>query len=425
MPILLDPTGVAAAPAQTIPQHFVELDLGNYLAGGIWDDPLIGQWDTTFVWGPVTPTYPHDISAFVREGNIQRGTARELQRASAGLGDLLLDNLDGRFTPFLPGPYFPNVKPMRRIRIRAFWNGVFYPVAAFFVENWPVEFPEDTDQVTRVRLVDGLDVLAGDEISGDFPEQGSGARVAAVLAAAGWLATETQIDAGVTTVPAITLTNVSPLNHIQDITYAEGGRFFIGKDGKARFRERSPEVNVDLSTRTWADDGTGMSYLGGFTLPFDKDLIVNDVRLSRTGGVEQIAVSQVSQDAYGSRSAGKAGFLQTTDIQLSTDVQVLSLAEDILARFSEPQLRFENLTDNAMRHGFWDRVLAREIGDSVNVIESRTQTAQVSTIEGITHDFGDNQWRVTFSLSPTTVVQAGVWDDPDFGQWDETFIWAR
>ena len=258
MPILLDP-GIPTAPAppaENIPGLLVELDLGNYLSGGKWDED---EWDETFIWGPVAPTYPIDITEFVREISTSRGTQRELQRIGAGTADIVLDNRDNRFTPLVTtSPYFPNIKPMRRIRIRATWESVLFPVFMGFVESWPIEFPEDVDQVTRVRLVDGFTVLARQQVSGDFPQQTSGARVGAILDAAGWLTADRDIDFGVVTVPAITLENVSPLEHIQQIEYAEGGRFFMGRDGRATFRDRSSEANVDLSTRTWADDGTGM-----------------------------------------------------------------------------------------------------------------------------------------------------------------------
>ena len=60
-----------------------------------------------------------------------------------------------------------------------------------------------------------------------------------------------------------------------------------------------------------------------------------------------------------------------------------------------------------------------------NVIETRTQTAQVSTIEGVSHAVEDMSWVITVNLSPTTVIQAGIWDDAVYGLWDSTFIWAR
>lgn len=241
MPILLDPGSITAAPSEGKPTLLVEMDLGDRFEGLIWDDPVKGLWDTA-KWGPayVTPTYPHNITEFFRGGSTNRGAARELDRIEAGTADLDLSNLDGRFTAWLvSSPYYPNLKLRKRIRIRATWAGVTYPIYQGYIEGLPTEFPEDVDQIVRVRLVDGLKLLAGHKISGDFPEQASGARVAAALDAAGWPSVEMDVDIGAATVPAITLENVSALAHIQEIEFAEGGRFFMSRSGVATFRDRN------------------------------------------------------------------------------------------------------------------------------------------------------------------------------------------
>jgi len=309
------------------------------------------------------------------------------------------------------------ILPMRRIRIQAVWDNNTYPVYYGFIESLPVMF-NDTDTTTQVSLVDGFKVLSLAFVSGDFPEQASGARVAAILDAIGWLAAETDIDVGVTTVPTITLSNVSALEHIQQIEHAEAGRFFIGRDGKAVFRDRTAQVNPDLTDRTWADDGTGMSYRD-IVIVCDDELILNDVHLTRDGGEEQVASDLVSQNQYGIRSSAETG------IQLSDDVQVADRADVTLLRYSQPIQRLAQLIDNAMQHERWDRVLARELNDYALAIETRTATAQVSTIEGISHSWPASEWWVTLDMSPTVIEQAGILDDATYGLLDSTAILAR
>jgi hypothetical protein len=283
------------------------------------------------------------------------------------------------------------------------------------VEDWPVTFPGEVDTETRVTLVDGMKMLAVANISGSFSQQGSGARVGAILDAINWPAAERDINVGTATVPAITLTNVSALEHLQQIAHAEGGRFFIGKNGYAVFREGT-EVNPDISTRTWADDGTGMSYRD-IALVFDDNLILNDVHLTRTGGTEQVATDSGSQTQYGIRSTSE------TDIQLVSDGAVLDRATEQVRRYAHPVLRLESLVDNAMQHGLWDRVLVRDINDIVKVIESRTATSQISSIEGISYDIGrDGSWTVTLAVAPSSLVIAGILDDSVYGLLDSTAI---
>jgi hypothetical protein len=393
----------------------IELDLGGFISGAILDDPLSAKLDAAIL-GPTTPTFAEDITIYVREAATHRGASRELERIEAGTASLTLDNRDGRFTPFnTASPYYPNILPMRRIRIRASWDEVIYPVFNGFVEDWPVTFPGEVDTETRVTLVDGMKMLAVANISGSFSQQGSGARVGAILDAINWPTADRDINVGTATVPAITLANVSALEHLQQIAHAEGGRFFIGKNGYAVFREGA-EVNPDISTRIWADDGTGMSYRD-IALAFDDNLILNDVHLTRTGGTEQIATDSGSQTQYGIRSSSE------TDIQLVNDGAVLDRATEQVRRYAQPVLRLESLVDNAMQHGLWDRVLVRDINNIVKVIESRTATSQISSIEGISHDIGrDGSWTVTLAVAPSSLVVAGILDDPTYGLLDSTAI---
>jgi hypothetical protein len=402
----------------SLPTLTVEMDLSSLINGARLDDTASAQLDTA-VLEYVTPTYPEDITAYVRRWDTERGASRELERVEAGTAAVQLDNRDGRFTPFLAtSPYFPNIKPMRRVRVLATWSAVTYPVFMGFVEGWPITFPGDLDTLTTLRLVDGFKALSLVAVSGAFPQQGSGDRIAAILAAAGWPSTETDLDIGVVTVPAVTLDNVSALEHIQQIAHAEGGRFFMGRDGKAVFRNRTAQVNPDLSARTWADDGSGMSYRDA-TIVYDDSLILNDIRLTRPGGVEQVAADTASQSEYGIRSKAES------DIQLVTDGDVASLGDELLIRYAQPAQRLERLVDNAMQHGLWDRVLDRELNDLALVIESRTATAQVSTIEGLAHSSDGQEWTVTLALSPSVIVQAGVLDDATYGLLDSTAILAR
>jgi hypothetical protein len=404
----------------SVPDLLVEFETGGLTQGAQLDDDISGQLDTA-VLGPIAADFEEDITTYVREASTHRGAQRELERVEAGTGTITLDNRDGRFTPFDPSsPYYPNVLPMRRIRITGTWSAVDYPVFSGFVERWPVVFPGDVDMEVTVSLVDGFKLLSVANVSGDFIQQGSGARIAAILDAVMWPDADRDLDVGTATVPAITLANVSALEHLHQIAHAEGGRFFIGKDGKAVFRE-ALEPNPDLSTRTWADDGSGMSYRD-IVLDCSDDLILNDVHLTRVGGTEQIAEDLDSQAEFGIRSSRSSA---ETDIQLTSDGAVLTRAELQVTRYANPVLRLESLIDNAMQHDLWDRVLIRDISDTVLVKESRTGTEQVSSLEGIAHEIRrDGTWTVTLSVAPGQIVQAGILDDATYGLLDSTAILA-
>jgi hypothetical protein len=74
-----------------------------------------------------------EITDYVREVRIRRGRQFELDRIDASTLALKLDNSDRRFDPsYVSGPYYPNVLPMRRMRVRA---AAFGPGSALTVSG--------------------------------------------------------------------------------------------------------------------------------------------------------------------------------------------------------------------------------------------------------------------------------------------------
>jgi len=372
-----------------------------------------------------TPTWAADITAYVRGWSTQRGSQRELQRVEAGTATIVLDNRSGRFTPqSTTSPYYPNLLPMRRIRIRATWNSVTYPIFQGFVEAWPTTFPGGVDQTVTVSLVDGFKVLSLATVSSALSQQGSGARVTAILDAIGWPAADRTIATGASTVPAVTLVNVSALQHLQDIEHAEGGRLFMGRDGKVNFVGRFDSLTVpDFSGRTWTDDGSGVMSYRDITLDFSDILLINDAHLIRPGGIEQVASSAASQLKYRIRSFPVGGGTDT--VQLVTDNDVADFAAELVGKYAEPVLRIEGLADNAMGHGLWGQVLVREFRDRVLIVKTpvgSSTLSQDSFIEGISHDAPADEWRVTMNVSPAVSETPFIWDT---SRWDIDTRWAR
>lgn len=85
--------------------------------------PIATIVEVAFTTAPLDPDPEWtDITRWVRivdQIKIQRGAVDELQEIPAGMLSLILDNSDGRFSPGnSAGPYYPNVRKHRRIRVR-------------------------------------------------------------------------------------------------------------------------------------------------------------------------------------------------------------------------------------------------------------------------------------------------------------------
>lgn len=106
-----------------------------------------------------------DITAFVRGFDTRRGRNHELGQMQAGEATLTLDNRDRRFDPSnTSSPYYPNVVPMRHMRIRANHQGVVYDLFAGFVEDWGQQWSGPNaagagDATCEVQLVDAFKLL--------------------------------------------------------------------------------------------------------------------------------------------------------------------------------------------------------------------------------------------------------------------------
>lgn len=121
-----------------------------------------------------------DITTDVRSWDVKRGRNRELERFQPGRATVVLGNLSRQYdSQHATGPWFGNLKPMRRVRIRETFNGVTYPTFDGFVDRWLLDYPKTgKDATATVVATDGFKILARtdlprsvytDVIEGDTP----------------------------------------------------------------------------------------------------------------------------------------------------------------------------------------------------------------------------------------------------------------
>lgn len=112
-----------------------------------------------------TPTWT-DISDYVRKITTHRGRTGELTRFAAGRATIVLANEDRRFDPtYAAGPYYPNVVPMRRVRIRGTWSGVTYDVFNGYADGWAQTYQHPQEAMVTLSVSDAFKVLANIELA--------------------------------------------------------------------------------------------------------------------------------------------------------------------------------------------------------------------------------------------------------------------
>lgn len=128
------------------------------------DSPVIAV-EIAFATDPFdTPTWV-DVSDWTMSGKVTRGRSSELDRIRAGTATVELVNDDRRFDPtHTTGPYYPNVLPMRRLRIQATYGGTTHAVFTGFIDRWEQSYEHPGAATATVTATDAFKVLAARDL---------------------------------------------------------------------------------------------------------------------------------------------------------------------------------------------------------------------------------------------------------------------
>lgn len=132
---------------------------------GAWDPDLIVELSTD-PFGEASPSWTA-ISAHVRAVNITRGRNNQLERTVPGTCRLVLANRDRAFDPsHSSGPFYPDLRPMNRIRVSAEHNSVTYLLFYGYVSGWPQDYhASNNDATVEVLCTDLFGYLSNVELA--------------------------------------------------------------------------------------------------------------------------------------------------------------------------------------------------------------------------------------------------------------------
>ena len=365
------------------------------------DDPVKGVLDnTSFTIGGEKL---FDISSRLVSVAIRRGKSQALDRVDAGIATITVDNSDRLFDPlYEDGLYFGQLIPRREVVISA--NN--YPVFNGFIDDFDIQYEPEKKSVVSIAVSDAFSVLANSAL-GELspPSELAGARINRVLdlPEVGWPVARREIDPGNTLMlDSVVSEGSGTLSYLQLVETSEFGTIFISREGNVIFRERNAVPNViSLVFANTATDPLltpvpfiDVNIVYGSENLYNRILLENEDAIPEQGFAEDV----VSQAVFGVRAYDKSGLL----VQNPSDLQFL--ADYLLARFSEPQYRFETVTvslDNIPTEK-QNLVLDLEIGDIVQVkfLPSGIPPAieQYCRVIGINNSWDNSSKNITFSL---------------------------
>jgi hypothetical protein len=293
------------------------------------------------------------------------------------------------------------------------------------VENWPPTYPGPLDSNVQVSAAGGFKVFNLKMLNTSYSAELSGTRVNHVLNDIGWPAGDRIVATGDSTIQAVTLSNVSALQHFGDVIDAENGLFFTNGAGQAVFVNRGarqlPPYTVVQAT---FGDGPGEMLYTDAAFEYSDTQLWNEVRFTAQGGVEQVADDFGSQTRYYPRTLSKQGLL------MNTDADALAAAQWVLNRYSQPTLRVASLVldGEADPPNLWPQLFGRELGDRVKVCKTppgggAPRIEAVSIVEHIEHKYdATGGLQTIWSCSPADLQLYWVLDSPTQSALDSTTV---
>ena len=258
----------------------------------------------------------------------------------------------------------------------------------------------------RQTIVDAYAALAG---------QTTDQRIGWILDELGWPTNLRDFDTGVAELgPATFKPGDGALDYFRLIDQSEDGRLFINPDGQLRFQNRYWRyLNSAATTAQFTfTDATGIDGYSEFDLDLDDELLVNVARFTRRGGTEQVATNAASVALHGEAE------VQRSDLLLTSDAEVLSLAEWTVASQSEVLPRVPKVRVPISRYdadaAF--QVLSLDLGERVATVRSPqglgTAISSEFVIDGLRHEIDGSQWWLEAYVSPVpeATVNLAVYD---------------
>jgi hypothetical protein len=407
-----------------VPAPDVKVELGLNLGQGdpfsfVLDDAIRGELDNTdFTLGGERF---FDISDRLVTTQVRRGKSQALDRIDAGVVAITVDNSDRTFDPLYPdGPFFGQLIPRRSVRISA--NN--QPVFRGFIDDFDIQYEPGKQSVVRIDVSDALSVLANSGLEEFTPDSElSGARINAVLdrPEVAWPEELREIDPGNSIMLDVDVAEgTGTLEYLQLVSASEFGDIFIGKAGRIIFRERNAVPNVpDLTFSDELADASEIQF-ADVNIVFGSENLFNRISLENADlfPEEAFAEDENSQIVFGPRTFQQSGLLVQEPEQLQF------LADFLLARFKEPQYRFEAVTVvlDTLTIENQDRVLDLEIGDIVNVrfqpSDIPPAIEQLVRVIGISHDWNAANKNITFALERLDFA-IFILDNPVLGVLDQ------
>ena len=353
-----------------------------------------------------------DITDFVTQCYIRRAFNRSSDSFIGGSAKIVFVDQTGTFNPAnTSSALYGKIKPMRKIRMTASFNGTDYSLGSFYVQEWNYKSPTGFDPAyVTLNCVDGFQLLnltTLTTVTGGTAGQTTAQRVTSLLDSGDWPGGMRNISTtATTTVQADTGASRSLLGALQEVEQTETGALYVDQRGFVKFMSRSDIITASGSTLTKFSDVNGSGDITYQNVEFDiSDFqMINKVTVTPTSLTSQTASDLTSIDDFFQHSRVRSGIMQT-------EADALQQAQMIIASRKEQgvNIQLNSLTVDAYSQDDAARTTAAlelDIFDPIEVTQTLPAGNVVSdsVIAGVQYQITPNSFLVTFSCAQPFAV---------------------
>lgn len=236
--------------------------------------------------------------------SFRRGRQSELGTVEAGTLTLTLNNSARTYDPTnTASAYYPNVRPMTRLRVRARWpagSGAWVTVWTGYVTAWQPAYPGPLGATVQVRAGGVFAALARAEVTvveAGAPAEFTENAIQTALHVIGWpystdyirfADSQTHIAAG-------TYANLNALQYMQTIAATENGLFYEAANGFPAFQGRHYRINNATITAVFGNNGAVNTVLSsGINAAVTTLPLLSTAGFSSVGGIVTIDSEQIT-----------------------------------------------------------------------------------------------------------------------------------
>jgi hypothetical protein len=371
-----------------------------------------------------------DITEYVTSVNINRGRATQLDTFNAGNCSIIADDkASGRqFDPLnTDSTWYQGalgIAPRRQVQV---YGGSAGTAAMFtgFIYDMNIDYAEPQLSSAAITAVDALAQISQTTLTGFSPSSElTSDRVNTILnrSEVAWSTALRSIATGQATCGTVAYEDATnALAALQAVQFAEDGRLFATRSGLIEFDAR---IATSFGTAVASLGGTAVGAIPILSLSnmYGAETVVNRASVQISGGtVSSIANGTASQTEYGIKN------FSLTDIPLATESAGSALAENLVGRFSEPVVKFNeaSVLVNMLTAAQQEQIAALEIGDILSVTRVFTSGAPLTVtqnvvVESIQHRLSPSRHEVNIGLGQIQLITPFILDtsqldDPTVG----------